>query len=169
MSNDLLFDMPSSPDSPRNVLGLKTTEDQDLAANEYACSSSQGNSETRQISSGQSSASSTTSGRFRKNSTGTDKNGYHSSKVNSGQSSWSKKQLGKSSADVRYMNENTKSGPSSPRKVNSSISGSVLSGVDTNANSKSKRSSSDSEGLQKNAGNNKNNKPKDITRKKRWL
>lgn len=170
-SNDLLFDMhiPSSPDSPRKVLGLKTTEDQDFAANEYACSSSQGNNETRQISSGQSSASSITSGRFRKNSTVTEKNEYHSSKVNSGQSSRSKNQLGKSSADLRYMNENTKSGPSSPRKVKSDRSGSVLSGVDTNANLKSKKSSSDSEGLQQNARISQNNKPKDITRKKRWM
>lgn len=172
MSNDPLFDIyiPASPDSPCKVLCLKTTEDQDLAANEYGCSSSQGNNETRHISSGQSSTpSTTTSVRFGRNSTRTDKNGYDNSKLNSGRSSWSKNQLGKSGADASYMNENTKSGPSSPRKVKSSTSGSVLSGVDTNTNLKSKRSSSDSEGLQQKAGKNKNNKPKDITRKKRWM
>eukprot|EP01018_Ginkgo_biloba_P020950 Gb_12083 [translate_table: standard] len=176
MSTNILFDMediPSSPDSDRlhdiHAPSLIRSEDQDLAADEYASSSSQGINDREERSSAKSSASSPIPGRYRRESTGSNASKHHSSLGSSGQSTLIKDRLWNGSADTKFMNENTKSGSLSPHKIKTSRSSSVLAGVDINATLKSRRAASDSEGGQRSTRSNKSNKSKDITSRKRWV
>ncbi|KAH9326718.1 hypothetical protein KI387_006896, partial [Taxus chinensis] len=176
MSTNFLFDVdiPSSPDSTEKTNGFPIeclTLDQDLVAGGYSSSSSWG---FRRESTGNSRTSSPASGRFRTESTENSRNSSPTSarfrKVLSTGTSRSsspntarsrREGLCKNGDDVRrYTNENTKSGSSCSQKITSSRSGNVLSGVDTNSNLKSRRST-ESEEVHRDMRNNQISKSKD--------
>ncbi|GLJ05685.1 hypothetical protein SUGI_0023030 [Cryptomeria japonica] len=124
---------------------------------------------SRSVSStGTSRSSSPTSGRFRRYAFGNSRTGQHSSKVNAAQSSQTRDGMWKNGADIRYTNENRNSGSSSvSQNIKSSRSGNVLSGVDTNSNLKSRRSTPEPEEVQRITRNNHFNKSKDTFVRKR--